>query len=71
MRYDKDADRILNEAKYNALDEILARGSAIGRAIERCAPSEEIDTLPGVFAAVDAYYVVRHAYEVNNDTESW
>ena len=59
---DSDAIRLLRDAQYSALDEIVERGINIGRAIQRgeC----YISKYPSIFDAVDAYYVSRRAAEV-------
>ena len=56
-----DALKILLDARYAALDEIVARGIAIGMAIQRGDRSSKIDAMPSIFDAVEAYYISRSA----------
>lgn len=58
---DMDAYRILRNAEFAALDEIIRRAVLFGRAVDRCAPAAEFDTVPSIFDAVDAYYTARRA----------
>lgn len=67
--YDEDASRILRDAEYAALYEIVERGIACGRAIERCEPNAVISALLSVFGAVDAYYMARSAGARNLEVE--
>ena len=59
----RDALKILRAARYAALDEIVARGIAVGKAIQRGDRTSKIDAMPSIYDAVEAYYISRSAYE--------
>ena len=57
---DSEAIRLLRDAQYAALGEIVERGILTGRAIQRC-DWMAVKSADSIFDAVDAYYLSRSA----------
>ena len=60
---DFEADYILTAAMHAAIAEVVLRGIRTGQAIQRGVSPDELNAMPQIFDALDAYYNTRSARE--------